>query len=754
MVVKPCQALPFTGAALNKAQTHPLGAPILLKLWSFMPLAEIALGVCRGERSNHFIRHVFQATLGGRQSVQPAPHCNLEQLHRMDVLRDLCEAKLPYASDDKPFFSDFLHEIVGNAQNVHPSVWNRRVKALFSTQGLCVLAKITERDLALAHENWKVQMQSKDHFEAMVSIHIAASLFRLDREWSLLAAASTDEAEQVELPPTLSKWIDMAHELFVQPKGSSTVKATFLRTLKAVVEEISEPATFNLETTAMARDILIIVDHDSFEEWGKGSDPAVRKLRCKLLEPGIPPAMMANAFCVLLCKNTLSEPNVPTRFIILFEAFVKTILLQSHLFSIHEIKSPEEFVGLLVELLPTSPEEPVSRPFISQCLEVVVSAVFFLSRPGKPTPNIYLGVEWALLLLTALDKRMERNKSRFLASIFRSVVRNLDLPDWWASNMSDPGNPPNCLGMKACPHCHESKRQRLCIRLSSLFTKSASNGKAPIPQSDTVHHTQIHDQMDQATPEMTWKICDYGQSDSHGKRAKNVDKQVPGPCDQTFRSVLDEICNDIQRAAVVHVKERTLVLQNRCDNVEKPLREEREKLNELRLVLKDTEEDLANLEDMHKIVKTEFSHMREGHAFLLQRSRGLAISTRAIRQERETLKQKLSDTLRTMANQEEEFSDQVAEIIRETRREIEDLKFANRGAQMVREEEAEMEELTRQDLEMKVQWLREQLDLMPIELGEQHAKELQILKDKYTGEVATMTLQVSTQAWAQDPGTN
>lgn len=744
--MKPCQSLSLVTAALLKAQKDPSAVPVLLKLCLFPSLAEDALDICHA-RCKRFIQYVLKATVRGNQSVETLSYDDLEQFHRMDTVRELCETALPYAMYGGLFFSGlFLRETVGNVSNVHPSIWNRRVKALFSTQDLSTLAKITGPDLALAYENWKTQMQSKDHFDAMVSIHIAASLFRLDRERVLSAASSTDEAEQVELPPTLSNWIARARELFVPPKGSSTVKATFLRTLKAVVEAISEPAIFNLEMTAMARDILAVVDHESFEEWGKTSDAAVRKLRCKLLEPDIPPAMMANAFCVLLCESTLNKPHVPTRFIILFETFVRSVLLQPQLFSLNEIKSPEEFVGLLVGLLPTIPEEPVSRPFISQCLEVFVSAVFFLCRPAEPKPKTYLGIEWALLLLTASDKHMAKNKSQFLAGIFCSVVCDLDFPDWWPANLSDPGNPQNCTGMKACPHCQETTRQRLCSGLSRLFTKYASGGKALITYSDGPYHTQARVQMDRATPDLTWKICHFRQFGGHVQGGRNLDNEVHRPCEQTFSSVLDNICNDIQRAALVHVKERTRALQNRCDNVERPLREEREKPSELRRVLKDTEEDLATLEETHKVVKADFSRMREGHAFLLQRSRDLTISLRAIRLERENLKQQLSNTLYAMANQKEEFLDRLTEAIRETRREIEDREFANRGAQLVREEEAEMEELLKQDLETQVQWLRDQLDLMPIELSEHHAKELQILKDQFTAEIATMQLQVSTQA--------
>lgn len=743
MSIKPCQAHPLISAAWSAPSEDEASCLIPLKLCRHPHLARVTLTELYVEGEN-LVRGVLQAVLVYDVGVDTSEGHDLDQLHRIDTIRELCEAALPYEIHGELLFSEvLLREIAGNPQNVPPSIWNRRVKALFATQDLTALAKIKKPHLDMAYENWKYQMQSKDHFDAMTSIHIAASLCNLDRERVLSESSSTDDPER--LPRTLSRWISQAQDLFVPPKGPSTVKATFLRTLKAVTEAISGKSSFNLEMTAMARDVLAVVDCESFEEWDKVSDLAVQKLKHKLLEPDIPPAIMVNAFCVLLCGNTLSRPHFPARFIVLFEPVVKSVLLQSQLFSTNEIKSPEKLVGLLVELLPTAPEEPVSMALVSHCLEVVLSAIFDLSRPANLSVKTSLGIEWGLLLLTALEEHMEKNNLGFLAGVFCSVVREIGFPHWWTINLSNPGNPRNCAGMKACPHSGESKRQRLCMRLSRVFTKFTSGNEAMIPRSDIIQ-AQAQVQMDQATPERSWNVCQFGRVFACDEGGPNLDNGPQWPHGQSLRATLNDICEDIQLAALVHVNERTRSLQSRCDNVEKPLREEKEKSGELRRVLKDTEADLAALERTHQIVKADFSRMREGQAFLLQRGRDLNTSLQNLRLERDQLQEQLSTSLQTMANQNQDFAGRLEQIIRDTHQEIQDRELANRGAELLRQEDAEMEDLLKEDLETQIEWLREQLDVKETEMKECYDKELSIMKDQFARELATMRVQVSSQS--------
>jgi hypothetical protein len=739
MSVKPCQSQPLASVAWSNPSEDEIAGLILNKLSRHPHFAEATLTEVHVEGQN-LIQGILKAVLVSDLGVDSSELHDLDQLHRIDTIRELCEAALPYALYGELLFSELLlREVAGNPQDVPRPIWNRRVKALFSTQDLSALAKIKNSHLDMAYENWKEQMQSKDHFDAMTSIHIAASLCHLAREQVL----SAEESDQVELPPALSDWIAQAQDLFVPPKGSSTVKATFLRTLKAVTEAVSSESIFNLEMTAMARDILAVVDCESFEKWDKESDLAVQKLKHKLLEPDIPPAIMTNAFCVLLCGNTLSKPHFSTRFIMLFEPIAKSVLLQPQLFSTNEIKSPEEFVGLLVELLPTDPEEPVSKTLVSHCLELVLSAIFDLCRPANLSVKTSLGIEWALLFLAALDKHMAKNNLGYLASIFCSVVREIGFPHWWTINLSNPGNPRNCAGMKACPHSGESTRQRLCIRLSKFFNKFTPGDEAIIPCSEIIQ-TQAQVQIDQATPERSWNVCQFGRILGCRETGANLDNRQQWPHGQSLSATLRDICEDIQLAALMHVNERTRALQSRCDNVEQPLREEKEKSSELKRVLKDTEADLAELEQTHQIVKADFSRLREGQAFLLQRGRDLSTSLQNLRLEREQLQEQLSTSLQTMANQNQDLAGRLEQIIRDTHREVQDRELANRGAELLRQEDAEIENLVKEDLETQIEWLREQLDVREIEMKECHDKEVMIMKDQFTRELATMRVQVST----------
>lgn len=667
---------------------------VLLKLFKYPDLVELALSKAETETETQALVEAIltQILIHGQVNVA-------DQRHRMDEICELCETALPYATRGGLLYSEFLLKEVGNWQGVSPSIWNHRVKALFGTQDLGALAKIVDSDLELAYANWKTQMQSTDHNDAMVSIHIAASLCRLGYDQNLFAtsSSSSQDREPIDLPPILFKWILRARELFVLPKGPKIIKVTFIRTVKAVVDALSDRSPFLLEMTTMAREILRVVDVPSLNEWDQESATAVQKLTEKLLEPGIPPALMANAFCVLLMGNTSRKCRVPTRFIILFQPVVKALLLQSSHFSPNEINSPWEFITALVELLPLASEESVSREVVSQCLQEVLTAIFELCRPAKLEVRNRLGIAWASLLLNALEKRMSKatDGQEFLADVFCDVVRELGFPRWWTINLSKSEKPRNCARMRCCPHLAEFSRQQLCKGLSRIFVELSSRDEATENCSDIIKLlAQAQSQMDMATSESTWSVCQFDQVPAHLEA----------------------------------------------------LRKGEEKCSELTRVLKSTETHLAELEQSHQIVKANYSCARERQAYLLQRSQDLSTTLQDLRLERGQLHEQLSTALTAMESEREESARQMEQIAWDAQQEVQDYELAYRGAELLRQEEAEVQRSVKEDLQTQVQWLREQHDIKDKEFKDAHDKEIKVMQDQFVGQRIAMDEKVGTQA--------
>lgn len=665
---------------------------VLLKLFRYPDLVELALGKTEIESQALVEGILTQILIHGQVNVPDQPD-------RVDEICELCETALPYATHGDLLYSEILLKEVGNWQGVSPSIWNRRVKALFGTQDLSALAKIGDSDLELAYANWKTQMQSTDHHDAMISIHIAASLCRLGNDQNLFATASssTQDREPIDLPPILFKWILRARELFVLPKGPKIIKVTFIRTVKAVVDALSDRSPFLLEMAIMAREILRVVDVQSLNEWDQESATAVQKLTEKLLEPGIPPALMANAFCVLLMGNTPRKSRVPTRFIILFQPIVSALLLQSSHFSPNEIKSPWEFITTLVELLPIASEESVSRELVSQCLQDVLTAIFGMCRPAKLEVKNRLGIAWASLLLNALEKRMSKatDDQGFLADVFCDVVRDLGLPRWWAINLSKSEKLRNCARMRCCPHLAEFSRQQLCKGLSRIFIELSSRDAATASCFDVIKlQAQAQSQMDMATSESTWSVCQFDQVPAHLEA----------------------------------------------------LQKGEEKCNELTRVLKSTETDLAELEQTHQIVKANYSCARERQAYLLQRSQDLSTALQDLHLERGQLHEQLSTTLTAMESEREDSARQMEQIAWDAQNEVQDYELANRGAELLRQEEAEVERSVKEDLQTQIQWLREQHDIKDKEFKDAHDKEIKVMQDQFAGQRTAMDEKVSTQA--------
>lgn len=689
--IKPCQCRSIVSATINSCKYDEQAILFLLRLCKRPYLATLAL-----EKAGSDSQALIEGILSQVLIYEPTRNVP-DQQYRMDRVMELCESALPYATHGGLLYSEILLREVGNWQGVSPSIWNRRIKALFGTQDLGALARIADSDLELAYENWKTLMQSTDHHDSMISVHIASSLYRLGHRHNLFAALpSSVQTASIDIPPALSKWILRARQLFLPPKGAKIFKATFLRTVKAVVDALAQRSPDLLEMTIMATEILPNVDVRSFEEWGQEAATAVDKLKEKLLEPDIPPVIMANAFCVLRMGTTIREPDIPANFIVLFEPIVRALLMQTRPFSTNEMINSWHFVKAVVELLPTGSEESVPKELVTHCLQVVLTTTFDLCRPANLDAKNRLGLEWALLLLRALGKRMAiaSDEGGYLVDIFCNEVRDLGFPRWWTINLSNPQKPRNCAKLRCCPHHAEFGRQQVCTDLSRLFVDFSSQIKELATCADVAKlQAQANAQRDMAAPERSWEVCRFGQ--------------VPAHLEELYK--------------------------------------EKEKFNKLTRVLKSTETDLADLEQTHQTIKANFSRAREGQAYFLQRSQDLGTALQDLHLERGLLQEQLSTTLKEMERDRENDRCEADKVIRGLRDHIEDLELADHGADLFRQEQAEHERTVQEHLETQVQWLREQLDAKDKEFREAHGKEIKAMRDNFEVESTAVIEQVGTQ---------
>ncbi|KAK5062830.1 hypothetical protein LTR84_004905 [Exophiala bonariae] len=686
--IKSCQCQAIVSAAYRNRTFNQQATIFLLKLCKRPYLVKLALGLA-GSNRRIFVQGILNQVL----FYQSTPNIASQPLP-IDNVTELCESALPYEKYGGVLYSEVLLREIGNWKHASPSVWNRRVKALFGTLGLGALAEIAEPDLELAYENWKTLMKSADHLDSMVSVHIASSLYRLGCRHDVFAVLPQSiQSVFPNMPSTLSQWLIRARQLFIPPQGAKIFKVTFIRTVKAVVDTLTERSPFHLEMTVMAAEILPHIDVRCFRDWGEEAATALEKLKEKLLEPSIPPAVMAHAFCVLRIGTTTHETDVPTNFIALFEPIVKALLLQPQPFSANEMKSPWYFVMAVIELLPISSKGSVSKESVTQCLQVVLTAVFDLCRPANLDPKNRLGIEWASTLLRALEKHMgmSMDDDGFLPNIFCNVVRNLGFPSWWTINLSNPHEPQNCARLKSCPHHAEFARQQLCKDLSRIFMEISSQIDHLADCDDIVKlRAQAKAQRDMATPNVSWDVCRFGQVPTH---LEELDK-------------------------------------------------EKEKFIELTRALKITEEDLLETEQTRRATNASFSRAREGKAYLLRWSQNLSSALQDLHLERGLLQEQLSATLREMERQRENDQTEKDDTIRELREQIEDMELANHGIDLYIQRQEEVARMTQERLETQIQWLRQQLDDKDKELKEAHDKEIKALLARFEDQKTAMNKQL------------
>lgn len=727
MTCKQCQIKPLIYVLVRQYHDHELVLPILRKL-SQTPQIAHELGTAQDKYRLSVIQHlVLQPPIDdlsdsstswkSRDATQ-----SLSQPSLPEIQREVLTATLPYQKYAPAELVTLITGILGNKDGCRSSVWNRAVKLVLESQPLGILSNVDEKVLQKAYANWKVQMQSRDNYEAMTSIHIASSLARFfnqsvqDRPFQ-----GHQHHPNPTLPPVLENWIALAHEFFTLPKGPSTAKATFLRTLKAVIDSSSYSSVEHAEMVAMGRQVMASLDQPSMCEWNKDSGIAAVKLSQKILEASISPVMRTDAFCVLASAFASTSQTEQWKIFATVEPVLLSLLQQEEIICPTQVSEPRVFMDEMTAMMQVDEEDCHGMARLSSLLGRLTPVIFDLANPSATTLQKTAGTEWALLFMSALASRMSEQPSGFLGRSFCSVVRDIGFPEWWAVNNSSPGSPKNCAGLGICPHIVESRRQRLCIRVSRTFNEFVGhidvNGGG---DSDAQF------QLDQATPERSWNVCQFGTS-WQPVNAESSQTGIIAPLANIPKSLSQELraaCAEIQAAAMLHVEERCHILRERCENIEKPLNEERVKVVELERALDDVRTEFDALQDVHQHLRREFSRVREHRAYQTRRAVGFSRLASTLRREQQTQKVQHCHGLQALEQERRDDITRLEAEVEDAHEENEAQELARRGEKLLEEEMRERLEDLNTELEEQVAWQKEELARQEKELLAKHHSEL------------------------------
>ncbi|KIV89210.1 hypothetical protein PV10_08797 [Exophiala mesophila] len=735
---KQCQIKPLIYSLVRRYHDHDLVLPILRKL-SQNPQIAIELSTAQDKYRLSIIQDLaFQDPVDdlsdsstswqSRDATQ-----SLSQPSLPDAQFEVLLATLPYQNYAPVELANLVTGILGNKAGCRASVWNRAVKLVLESQPLETLSNVDEKVLQKAYTNWKVQMQSRDNYEAMTSIHIASSLAQF---WDQLHENPPfhphhQHHPRPSLPPILETWIALAHEFFKLPKGPSTAKATFLRSLKAVVDSSSYSSGEHAEMVAMGRHVMASLDRPSVSEWNKDSGIAAAKLSQKMLEVSISPLMRINAFCVLASAFESASQTEQWQMFATVEPILLSLLRQEDFICPSEVSEPKIFLGQMVAMMQAVEGHGHGTARLSSFFGKLVPVIFNLANPSLITLQKSIGTEWALLFMSALASHTSKQPSGFSGRSFCTIVRDIGFPEWWAVNNSKPGRPKNCAGLGICPHIVESRRQRLCIRVSRTFNDLVGHSNF-----DERADAEAQLQLDQATPERSWNICQWLPSTVKSLPVGNNTPlaNIPKSLSQELRAA----CAEIQAAAMLHVEERCHILRERCENIEKPLTAERTKVAELERTLDDVRTEFGTLQELHQHLRSEFSRAREHRAYQTRRAIGFAGLASTLRRERQTQQVQHSHEVQALQQGRREDAARVARLeaeVEDAHEENEAQELARRGEKLLEEEMRERLEESIIELEEQVSWQQEEMARQERELAMKYESELAIKMEEQEREL-------------------
>ena len=726
MTSKQCQIKPLIYTLVRQYHDHDLVLPILRKL-SKNPQIAVELSTAQDKYRLSIIQNVAlqdpvddlsdsSTSWQSRDATQP-----LSQPSLADAQLEVLSATLPYQKYAPVELANLVTGILGNKAGCRASIWNRAVKLVLESQPLEILSNTDEKALQKAYANWKVQMQSRDNYEAMTSIHIASSLARF---WAQPNQSHLFHAHQhhprPSLPPILEAWIALAHEFFVLPKGPSTAKATFLRTLKAVVDFSSYSSSEHAEMVAMGRQVMASLDQPSLCEWNKDSGAAAVKLSQKMLEVSIPPLMQINAFCVLTSAFESASQAERWQIFATVEPILLSLLRQEDFICPSEVSEPKEFLSQMMAMMQAAEGDGYGKARLSSLFGKLIPVIFDLANPSLINLQKSIGTEWALLFMSALASHTSKQPSGYLGRLFCTVIRDIGFPEWWAVNNSTPGRPKNCTDLQICPHIIESRRQRLCIRVSRTF-----NDLVGYSNFEERADVEAQLQLDQATPERSWNICQWQPSTVKSLPVGNITPlaNIPKSLSQELRAA----CAEIQAAAMLHVEERCHILRERCENIEKPLTAERTKVAELEHALDNVRTEFDSLQDVHQHLRSEFSRAREHRAYQKRRAIGFAGIASTLRREQEKQQVQHSHEVQALEQGRREDTGRIARLeaeVEDAHEENEAQELARRGEKLLEEEMRERLEESIIELEEQVAWQKEEMVTQEREMTAKYHSEL------------------------------
>lgn len=632
-------------------------------------------------------------------------------------------------------YHPYLESLIRGYQQEPLSQWLERLYGFFAHATLEVLSGIDESVIHLSIQRWTTLMRSESCVENLYAAYVAC---RLQRHTASLLGNDSSPGSCPVVCPTLRAWIGKCYALFQRPQNVETVRSTLARVLKLTCTESCRGLRNAGTAVALAGDVLAVSRHRYSGTWEEDTKPYARKLAQKFggMEAQLQLAAI-HVLAVLDCSAWNFEAvHICHKGLRLLAAAANGREASPH----PQARSAEillQAADQCMSLSLTDQSVHVFAPFVKDLFNFVIEQC---SPNHAVTPDRLRGLAQGTRFMDALQA-LDQTGASVLSTQFLQVAEELGIPDWWTLDMTSPGSPENCCGLPACVHFAELQRQKLCNQVSLLLMSSGCGEGRQLPRSTIELLAQ---RLSQGCLGNDRAACTYRPFVRSQQAPAN--EQQPHLNSHNWRDYLSAALES-SSSEVYHSTETLIAmvckdLEDRCDNVEVPLRAANAKVQELNETVQQLQNQISSVTSDKDRIQEALQVQQEARNHDTALTTELQQSISSLEQQLQDGQQQIHNLKTDKAETDEQHQQKLLEIGRTAQQDLETAQDQHSITVMQLEAQIASHAQANSSLETESAWLKDQAEQMRDELLATHAQEIEHLQAQHAEEAESQNRQI------------
>ncbi|KAI9879199.1 MAG: hypothetical protein M1830_009274 [Pleopsidium flavum] len=508
----------------------------------------------------------------------------------------MLSATLPEDTPIPASVPSFFLKVLGEAAQCPSALTIRPIYSMLAGVGPSLLEVLAEDAVVRFQEQLIRMLRSLDDQSAnLLCLAIFARITTKSSCQFPTAESSSQESMAISGTPLPGQGFQYhaIQQFFRQKRAAKTLDLVVLRVIYACSNSSNISLDDALESLKLAKEIIDAVEREQKEEWIKLNGAKVRKMFEKTLRTGICPELQSLAFEVII--SLVKIEDLPVQ---LIKAYRDTIRIEDRLIVSDVART------LLSKRAIESFAPRLDEAFIAEVLQSILKTAVQQSVPC----NEFLRASLTAVLIVSAFAAAVQGSSKLRGEILFALSTN-EFCQLLEDFIAIPPPPKRCIRDHCaqhgvCPMALAETQNHLRLHICSLFLRTALLASADqAGMNTTLAVSLLQKQADFSTtvPRCHF-VSPYAQAQGSGSLSLVEQTSTPGH----YRASNDwrtRLSSDLLRNAtncsdmiIRTVGEICRDLEDRCQLVEQPLREEQARSKDLEIRLDTSRARIATLE--------------------------------------------------------------------------------------------------------------------------------------------------------------